>query len=176
MNDNRRIMLATLMPLFLLIILPISDIEASSPNRPAENEASTIKADANSPLNIVLQLKEADPETGISLRVSFENNGPDAISLDVCPAMLLCCVKGLHPLVTCEDTGVGLLDVCKVAKPTSHEVYLPIRSAFSFDLNIPPERLPAACLEKGRQVSVCLLYETEDAQSVRSNAVEAVMK
>lgn len=174
MKNNRLLTLAILMPLFLFTVF-LTGTEASSPNCSAENQGPGTKSDPNSPINIAMELKAAGLETGISLRVSFENNGPNAISLNVCPAMLLCCVKGLHPLVTCEDTGVGLLDVCKVSKPTSHEVYLPIRAAFSFDLNIPPDRLPTACLEKGRQVSVCLFYEMDDAQSIRSNAVKVVM-
>jgi len=173
MKNIRPMKLAALMLLFIFICFFTSGTEASSPRN--EEQALTSKADSTSPVNIVLELLEAGLEKGISLRVSFENSGPAGISLNVCPAMLLCCVKGLHPLITCEDTGVGLLDVCKLASATSHETYLPVHSTFSFDINIPPDRLPSACLEKGRQITVSLLYETENAKSINSNAVRAQM-
>lgn len=174
MKNSRLFALVILMPLFLFTVF-LANTEASSPACSAETRAAAAKSDSASPIKITLKLLEAGLETGINLRVSFENSGPDALSLSVCPAMLLCCVKGLHPLVTCEDTGVGLLDVCQVSKPTSHEVYLPVHSTFSFDLNIPPDRLPAECIQKGRQVSVCLFYEMDDEQGIRSNAVGVVM-
>lgn len=134
------------------------------------------KSSSNSPVDITLQLKDASVETGILVRVMFQNSGLEGMSLSVCPNMMLCCVKGLHPLITCEDTGIGLLDVCTVSRPTSHEVYLPRGSAFSFDLNIPPDRLPSECAEKGRQISVCVCYEMEDGASVRSNVIQVAMK
>ena len=143
-----------------------------SPDKPMKED----KSSSNSPVNITLQLKDASVEAGILLRVMFQNSGQEGMSLSVCPNMLLCCVKGLHPLITCENTGIGLLDVCTVSRPTSHEVYLPRDAAFSFDLNIPPDRLPDACAEKGRQISVCVCYEMEDGVSVRSNVVQVAMK
>lgn len=177
MQNSRSSILTLLMPYFFCaLFFVVTEAVASTPECSGENKASAAEPSATEPLDLTLELKNADVTKGIVLRVSFANSGPDAVSLSVCPAMLLCCVKGLHPLVTCQATGVGLLDVCKVSRPTSHEVYLPINSAFSFDLNIPPDRLPEGCIERGKKVSVCVCYEMDDTRVIRSNSVEALMK
>lgn len=127
-------------------------------------------------VRVALELKEASREHGVQLRVTFENSNAEGFSLEVCPAMLLCCVKGLHPLVSCDDTGVGLLDVCTGSKPTSHEVFLPTNAAFSFDMHIPPERLPEVCLKSDQPLSVYLRYEADDQHSIESNVLNVSLK
>lgn len=140
------------------------------------NVTGSQPAAANSPARIALELKEASRDRGIQLRVLFENSGAEGFSLAVCPAMLLCCVKGLHPLISCDDTGVGLLDVCTVSSPTTHEVFLPANAAFSFDMHIPPERLPEVCLKSDRPLSVYVCYETDDQHTVESNVLKFTLK
>lgn len=134
------------------------------------------QAAAEGSVRVALELKEASRKHGIQLRVSFENAGAEGFSLDVCPAMLLCCVKGLHPLVSCDDTGVGLLDVCTVSTPTSHEVFLPANAAFSFDMLIPAERLPEVCLKSDQALSVYVCYEADDQHSIESNVLQFTLK
>jgi len=176
MLRNKSRMLAILLGVAVCAALLGPGARASLADGSADKPLNARECSPEGPINITLQLKNANIEEGILLRVMFQNSGHEAMSLSVCPNMLLCCVKGLHPLITCEDAGIGLLDVCTVSRPTSHEVYLPVDSAFSFNLNIPSNRLPSACSEKGREISVCVCYEMEDGLSVRSNVIRVAMK
>lgn len=138
--------------------------------------AGSQTAVADGLVKVALELQAATREQGVELRVLFENSGAEGFSLAVCPTMLLCCVKGLHPLISCGDTGVGLLDVCTTTNPTNHEVFLPANSTFSFNIRIPPERLPEVCLQSGQSLSVHVRYEADDQHPIESNVVTFTLK
>ena len=132
-------------------------------------------AGVESPLKVTLSLKETNPQEGVSFRVEIQNVGSEAHTLHVCPAMLLCCVKGLHPMISYGETGMGLRDICKKAKPTKHEVYLPKSAAFSFDMTIPPTHLPESSETKGGRVIVSLCYDLADGKQTHSNSVDVAL-
>ena len=133
------------------------------------------KDDPDSPVKLSLLSKGADCTDGIRLRAEIINRGSAPYSLSVCPAMLLCCVKGLHPLIAYDETGMGLMDLCTKPKPTPHEVLLPVNAAFAFDINIPIDRLPDACKEPGKAVQVKLCFELGEGKLVHSEAVKVSM-
>lgn len=170
---GQRFLIPILLMLWVIVGLCPSHGEGAET---AANADSHPAAKGGAPVRVTLELKEAGLEQGIQLRVLFENSGPAGFSLDVCPAMLICCVKGLHPLISCDNTGVGLLDVCTAPKPTPHEVFLPTDSTFSFDLNIPTARLPEVCLKKDQQLSVHVCYETDDHHTIESNVLKFTMQ
>ena len=62
-------------------------------------ELSGIKAAKDSPVGIGLTLKGAGVEGGVQMRVEIANVSDGPYSLSVCPYMLLCCVKDLHPVI-----------------------------------------------------------------------------
>lgn len=174
----RRYSISVLLMFWLMAGLFPGGSEGAAPTdcAKATPAADSQPAAADGLVRVALELREASRERGVQLRVLFENSGVEGFSLDVCPAMLLCCVKGLHPLVSCDDTGVGLLDVCTASRPTNHEVFLPANAAFSFDMQIPPERLPAACLKSDQPLSVYVRYEADDQHSIESNVLKFTLK
>jgi len=135
-----------------------------------------VENDPNSPVGITLTLKDCSLKDGVRMRVEMENKGAEPYTLRVCPAMLLCCVKGLHPMIAFDETGMGLLDVCKAQKPGDHEVFLPSQTSFAFDLLIPPDRLPEAGRKAGKGLKVFLAYELGNQKLVHSNVVQAALK
>lgn len=173
-----RYSISVLLMVWLMVGLFSGGSEGAAPadcakTTPASNSQPAV---VDGLVRVTLELKEANREHGLQLRVSFENAGAEQFSLEVCPAMLLCCVKGLHPLISCDDTGVGLLDVCTRSKPTSHEVFLPANAAFSFDMHIPPERVPEVCLKSDQPLSVYVRYEADDQHSIESNVLKFTLK
>lgn len=113
----------------------------------------------NAAIAVSAVLKEASTSNGVLLRVTMENAGPAPYSLRVCPAMTLCCVRGLHPVIDMEETGVGLLDLCRVENPTPHETFLPAGAAFAFNVRIPPANLPEKCRVSGAAFSVHFRFQ-----------------
>jgi len=103
---------------------------------------TAMNATDSASLGITAAIRHATRADGILARVEMTNKGKAPQVLNVCPAMELCCVRGLHPMLEYDDTGMGLLDLCKVAKPTPQSVYLPAGAAFSFDMTIPVDHLP----------------------------------
>jgi hypothetical protein len=135
-----------------------------------------IPADVKSGIRLKILGKEASLSDGVALRVIISNRGLSPEILTVCPAMTLCCVKGLHPMVAYDGTGMGLLDVCKSKKPKKHETFLPAGADFSFNVTIPPDCLPAECLKKGKQIKVKFCYDCEDDVQVDSNELTVTLK
>lgn len=135
------------------------------------------KEDApDAPIALHVSFSEGNPEQGLRLRVELKNTGDEPHILSVCDSMTLCCVKKLHPLIACEDTAMGLQDLCKNAKPTSHEVFLPAKAAFAFDAAIPPKWLPEAVLSGKSTVKIQFCYELGDGKTVHSNAIEVALR
>ena len=128
-------------------------------------------------LGITLTLQNCDTKKGIALRTRIENTGGRPQTLIVCPDMLLCCVEGLHILVKNHDgLGMGCLDVCNAQEPSHHEVFLPERASFAFDMTIPVERLPASFRKRGEDISLSVCYEFGEDSVVCSNVVKAKWK
>ena len=130
----------------------------------------------NSPVAVRLALKSSSLAEGIALRVEIENQGAEPYSLHVCPTMKLCCVSGLHPMLSYGDTGMGLCDVCASAKPAKNEVFLPSGATFAFNMRLPPERLPAEAAKAGKAINVFLCYELGEQRLVHSNVVKAELR
>lgn len=139
-----------------------------------------VKDDPNSPVSITVSVKSADLKDGIRLQVEIKNKRAEPLTLHVCPAMLMCCVKGLHPIVAFDETGIGLLDLykekSKPAERRERKVVLSANEGFSFDVLLPPDRLPEACRKKGKQITVLLCYELGEGRLVHSKPVKVSMK
>ena len=135
-----------------------------------------LKDAPGSPVHITLALKSAVTNAGINLRVEITNTSEAPYTLRVCPAMLMCCVEGLHPLVGVDGTGMGLLDVCKAQKPVGHEVFLPVAASFAFDLTIPVDRLPKGARQPGKDLTVVLCYTLGEKDLVHSNVIKTSLK
>lgn len=114
---------------------------------------------ADPAIQVSSALKESSASNGVLMRVTIENAGQAPYSLMVCPAMTLCCVRGLHPVISMEDTGQGLLDLCRTEKPTPHEAFLPAGAAFSFDVRIPVTSLPEKCRASGAKFTVGFFFK-----------------
>ena len=126
----------------------------------------------NSPVRVSAVLKSAGAEAGITCRVEIENLSDEAVTLMVCPDMRPCCVKGLHSLVSQDGIGAGLLDICDSPEPQSHPVYLPPTGAFSVDVTIPADRLPAFAKLGRDPMQVLFCQEIGDGRLVHSNVLE----
>lgn len=133
---------------------------ACTGNTLAATECCTA-AEAGTNVVIVVSavMKESSASNGVLVRVTIENVGHAPYSLKVCPAMTLCCVRGLHPIIEYEDAGMGLLDLCREENPTPHETFLPAGAAFSFDIRIPTANLPTKCRAVGSKFSVKFCFK-----------------
>lgn len=119
----------------------------------------------NAAISVSAVLKESSTSNGVLVRVTIDNSGQAPYSLKVCPAMTLCCVRGLHPVIEYEDSGMGLLDLCREEKPTPHETFLPSGAAFSFDIRIPIANLPQKCRTAGAKFSVKFCFVDKTCQT-----------
>ena len=135
-----------------------------------------IKDATNSPVAVRLTLKSSSLSDGISLRVEIENQNAEPYRLQVCPAMKLCCVSGLHPMVSYGETGMGLVDKCANQTPKEHEVFLPGGAAFSFNMSLAPDNLPHEAVGAGKSINVFLCYELGEQRLVHSNVVKAELR
>lgn len=126
-------------------------------------------------LAVDLSVPKSSARDGVQMSVAIRNKGPDPFTLQVCPAMTLCCVKGLHPVVQYDNTGKGLLDLCKEAKPVPQNTFLPGGSSFSFESVIPISCLPEPCRQKGAEFTLTLRYDISPFQAVESMPVKIVM-
>lgn len=135
-----------------------------------------IKDATNSPVVIRLTLKSSSLVDGISMRVEIENQSAEPYRLQVCPAMKLCCVSGLHPMVSYGKTGMGLVDKCAQQEPAGHELFLPSGAAFSFNVHLAPGTLPAEAVGAGKIINVFFCYELGEQGLVHSNVVQAELR
>ena len=151
--------------------------EAAVPANCAEMTAKDLvgmENPADSPVKVEVTAKSASLKDGVRLRVSIENTSSAPYALTVCTNMLMCCVKGLHPMVAFEGTGMGLLDVCKDKKAASdpREMFLPVNAAFSFDLKIPVSRLPGPTQKKDAELSAFVCFELGEGKLFHSNVAK----
>ena len=123
-------------------------------------------------LGITAAIRHATRADGILARVEMTNKGKAPQVLNVCPAMELCCVRGLHPMLEYDDTGMGLLDLCKVAKPTPQSVYLPAGAAFSFDMTIPVDHLPDAVLKANKPFALYFSFDGVEGHPLESARIQ----
>jgi hypothetical protein len=151
---------------------------ASAPAEPVPTAESLFgaKDEPNSPVALAVTLKSADSKDGVCVRTEVLNRGKEPYKLAVCPAMLMCCVRGLHPMIAFDQSGMSLLDLCKEKKPTPREVFLPATASFAFDLRIPVDRLPEMCRQAGKKFYVLASFELGEMKFVHSNVVEVELK
>ncbi|MBA4386345.1 MAG: hypothetical protein C0404_00080 [Verrucomicrobia bacterium] len=142
---------------------------------PADNATWVQKAPLATAMKIDLSVPAASAKDGVAVSVSLKNKGPDPVSLQVCPAMTLCCVKGLHPIVSYGETGKGLLDLCRVQNPTPQRTYMPANSSFGFETSIPVSCLPEPCRQKGSEFNLSFRYDIAENMFVDSAPVKVVM-
>jgi hypothetical protein len=128
------------------------------------------------PVEIKLTVNEASASAGVSTTVRIENVSPAPYTLEVCPAMKLCCVKGLHVMLGSEITAMSLMDGCAGKNPERHAVFLPSGAAFEFDMSIPAASLPEGAAAKGEELAVQLCLELADDNSLCSDAVLKTLK
>ena len=150
-----------------VLVAGVMAVAAGSARAEADCFASFADA-TNSPVSLGLTVKKASLGDGLALRVEVANTSAAPYSLTVCPDMQLCCVRGLHVLLGSEQTGLGLLDLCKAQKPQPHETFLPAGATFAFDLTIPPERIPQTMREAGREIQVKLCFCLSDGGVIHS--------
>jgi hypothetical protein len=131
----------------------------------------SVPAEERAGIEVGLSLLEKQGDNGVCVHVEIANRGSASHSLQVCPAMTICCVRGLHMIVSYGDTGVGLLDACKTKKPTPHEVFLPAGATFGFDMTIPEACLPEEAAKEGSDISLQLCYDLSDGAQVSSSIV-----
>ena len=155
-----------------LCAVSVMALNASAGDAPTAKDILGLDDAPNSPVRPQITLTSASMKDGIQLRAVIHNSSTQPYRLEVCPHMLMCFVKGLHPLIAYDGTGKGLLDLCKASKPSDHEVLLPANADFAFDVPIPADRLPEQAKVKGKDLSVFLCYELGDGKLVHSNVLK----
>ena len=162
--------------LMTVLLLALLTVKMAVAELPTAETLLGIKDDPNSPVALTVTLKNCGLKEGVCLRSEIENKGTVSRILQVCPEMYLCCVKDLHLLVSFDNTGMGLVDLCKQQQPTPHEVFLPPQASFAFDVRIPAERLPKAAMEANKKITLVLCYAYGEGKLVHSNVVQAELK
>ena len=135
-----------------------------------------MKDATNSPVAVRVALKSCSVAEGILLRVEIENQSAEPYKLGVCPAMKLCCVKGLDPMVSYGEKGMSLRDLCTSRKPTEHEAFLPSGAAFAFNMRLAPDTLPSEAVGAGKVINVFLRYELGEQRFIHSNVVKTELR
>jgi len=137
-----------------------------------------IENPTNSPIGLVTAVKDAGLKDGIQLTVTFENKSQQPYKLMMCSNRLMCCVKGLHPLLAFDGTGVGLLDPCKsnAAPKEAKENLIPAKGTCAIDVTIPSDRLPEAARQKDKELTIFFCFELADGQLYHSNTVRVKLK
>jgi hypothetical protein len=132
---------------------------------------------ADSPLDIRLVSKAASLKEGLQLAVTIKNVSDKPYEIYTCPNMQMCRVRGLHPMIAFDETGMGLLDVCKdrTCKEKSVETRVAAKGEFNVDLTIPADRLPKAARVKDKEISVFLCFKLADGRLVHSNVAKVAL-
>ena len=133
-------------------------------------ECCTLEVDVveNAPVTLRVALDEATAVGGARATVRISNTGESPYVLKVCPAMKLCCIKGMHVTLGSEETGMSLIDVCTVSNPERHETFLPIGATFEFVMSIPAEYLPQGANKRGQKLALQLCMELADGGQLLS--------
>lgn len=139
-------------------------------------KGASVDSNSRVSLEIVTEVKEATVAKGIKAHVAMTNKGPGPFVTGICPAMELCCVKNLHPMLAYDDTGLGLLDLCMTNRASRYSIFLPVGTTFSFDLTIPLEKLPDNIRVAGKVVQVYVAYRFDDGTFLESNRSSCTLK
>ena len=131
----------------------------------------------DSPLDIRLVSKAASLKKGLQLSVTIKNVSDKPYSIYTCPNMQMCRVLGLHPMIAFDETGMGLLDVCKDknSKEKPVETLVAAKGEFKVDLTISADRFPKAARVKDKEISVFLCFKLADGRLYHSNVVKVTL-
>ncbi len=132
---------------------------------------------ADSPVDIQLVSKAANLKEGLQWTVTIKNVSDKPYRLNTCPNMQMCRVLGLHPMLAFDDTGMGLLDICKdkTSQNKPVETWMAPKDEFKFDFSIPADRIPRAARVKDKEISVFLCFKLADGRLVHSNVVKVTL-